>query len=55
MFFSIIDLYTLIPVVIAQIINPTAELVIPIGTLIKEAQAEIEIHSVTVEVKIRMC
>ena len=30
-FFLIIDLYFLIPVAIAQIFNPIAELVIPIG------------------------
>ena len=30
----------------AQILNPIAELVIPIGILSKEAKAEIEIHPV---------
>ena len=30
-FFLIIDLYFLIPAVIAQIFNPVAELVIPMG------------------------
>ena len=43
-FFLIIDLYVLIPAAIAQIFNPTAELVIPIGMSSKEAKAEIEIH-----------
>ena len=52
-FFLIIDLYYLIPAVIAQIFNPIAELVIPIGMPIKEAKAEMETHPVTVEAKIR--
>ena len=47
-FFLIIDLYFFISQVI-----PSAELVIPIGLPIKEAKAEIEIHPVTVEAKIR--
>ena len=52
-FFSlIIDLYFLIPAVIAQIFNPIAELVIPIGIPAKEAKTEIEIHPVIVEAKI---
>ena len=37
-----IDLYFLIPAVIAQIFNPTAELVIPKGTPTTESNAEIE-------------
>ena len=45
-FFLFIDLYFLIPVTMAQILNPIAELVIPIGILSKEAKAEIEIHPV---------
>ena len=45
-FFSIIDLYFLTPAVIAQIFNPIAEFVIPIGIPIKETKAEIEIHPV---------
>ena len=49
--FLIIDLYFLIPAVIAQIFNPIPELVIPIGILIKEAKAEIEMHPVIVEAK----
>ena len=48
-FFLIFDLYLLIPAAIAQIFNPIAELVIPIGTPSKEAKAEIEIHTVTAE------
>ena len=43
-FFLIIDLYFVIPAVIAQIFNPILELVIPIGIPSKEAKAEIEIH-----------
>ena len=54
-FFLIIDLYFLIPAAIAQIFNPIAELVIPIGIPIKEAKAESEIHPVIVEAKIRKC
>ena len=45
-FFLIIDLYCLIPAVIAQIFNPNSELVITIGTPpINEANAEIESNS----------
>ena len=51
-FFLIIELYFLIPAVIAQIFNPTAELVILIGISSKEAKAEIKIHPVIVETKI---
>ena len=51
--FFIIDLYLLIPAAIAQTFNPIAELMIPTGVSCKEAKAEIEIHPVTVEVKIR--
>ena len=54
-FFLIIDLYFLIPVVIAQIFNFIAELVIPIGIPTKEAKAEMETHSLTVEIKISKC
>ena len=51
-FFLIIDLYFLIPAVITQIFNPTAELVIPTRITTKEAKAEMKIHAVTVETKI---
>ena len=55
-FFSlIIDLYFLIPAAIAQIFNPIAELLIPIGIPSKEANGEIEIYSVIVEAIIRKC
>ena len=52
-FFSIIDLYFLIRAVVALISNIIAELVIPTEVPSKEAKAEIEIHSVTVEAKLR--
>ena len=39
--FLIIDLYILIPVVIAQIFNPTVELVMPTGMQTNEANTEI--------------
>ena len=45
--FLIIDLYRLVPAVIAQNFNPIVELVIPIGIPSKEAKSEIEIHVVT--------
>ena len=54
-FFLIIDLYLLIPAAITPIFNPIAELVIPIEILSKETKAEIEIHPVIVEAKIRKC
>ena len=54
-FFLIIELYFLIPTVIAQILNPTAELIIPIGIATKEPKAEMETHLVTVEIKISKC
>ena len=54
-FFLIIDLYCLIPPVIAQTFHHIGEHVIPIGIPIKEAKLEIEIHPVTVEAKIRKC
>ena len=55
-FFLIIELYLLtILTAIAQIFNPTAELVIPIGIPIKEVKAKIEIHLVIVEAIFRKC
>ena len=41
-FFLIIDLYFVIAAVIAQIFNPTAEIVNPTGIPTKEAKAEME-------------
>ena len=35
--------------------NPIAELVIPIGIPIKKVNAEVEIHPVIAEAKIRKC
>ena len=54
-FFLIIDLYFLIPAVIAQIFNPIAKLVIPIEIPTKEAKEEMETHPVIVEATIRTC
>ena len=54
-FFLNIDLYFLITAVIAQIFNPIAELVIPIGILSKEAKVKIKTHPVIAEAKIRNC
>ena len=51
--FLILDLYLLIPAVIAQIFNPIVELVIPIGIPTKEEKAEMETHPVILEAKIR--
>ena len=51
--FLIIDLYFLIPAVIAQTFNPVAESVVLIGKLIKEAKAKMERHPVIVKAKIR--
>ena len=42
LFFFIIDLYFLIPAVIAQMFIPTAKLVIPTGPQTNEANGEIE-------------
>ena len=47
-FFLIIDLYFLIPAVIAQIFNPIAELVLPKGIQSIEVKAETEMHPVVV-------
>ena len=55
LFFLIIDLYFLVPAIIAQIFNPIAGLVIPIGIPNDEAKAEIELHPVTTKAKIRKC
>ena len=55
LFFLFIDLYFLISAVITQMFNPIAELIIPIGFPTKEAKVEMEIHPVTVEIKISEC
>ena len=54
-FFLIINLYFLIPAVIAKLFTPIAELLIPIEIPNKEVKAEVEIHPVIVEAKIRKC
>ena len=46
------DLYFLIPVVVAQIFNPTAQLIMLTRKQTNEANAEIERPPVTVEAKI---
>ena len=51
-FFFIIGLYFLIPEMIVQMFNPTAEIVIPRETQINGGNAEIEMPQVTVETKI---
>ena len=48
-----IDLYSLIPEINAQIFNPTAELAIPAGTPSNKAKAEIETHTPKAAMKIR--
>ena len=52
LFFLLIDLYFLIPAAMAEMFNPIAELIIPIGIPIKEAKVEMKTHPVIVEVKI---
>ena len=52
---NFIMLIYLIPRAIGQIFNRIAELVILIGKPRKEAKAEIEIHPIIVEAKIRKC
>ena len=51
-FFLIVELYFLISPAIAQIFNPVADLVNPIGTTSKETKAEMEIHPISVDTKI---
>ena len=51
-FFFIIGLYFLIPEMIVQMFNPTAEIVIPREKQINGGNAEIEMPQVTVETKI---
>ena len=55
LFFLIIDLYFLMPAVIPHIFNHIAELLIPIGIPTKEAKTEMEMHLVTVKIKITKC
>ena len=55
LFFLIIDLYSLIPAVIAQIFIPTVELAIPTGTSTNEAKVDIETQSLTPKTKTKKC
>ena len=52
-FLLITDLYFIIPEVIAQIFNPTEELLIPIEIPTNEGNAEIETQPLRAETKIR--
>ena len=54
-FFLIIDLYFSILAAFAPIFHPTAELITLIAIPSKEVKAEIEIHPVTIEAKMRKC
>ena len=47
----IIDVYLLTPAVVAQIFNPIAELLIPIGIPSKEEKEESEAQPVTAKLK----
>ena len=51
LFFLIMNLYFLIPEVIAQIFNPTAALTMPLGIPNKEAKVEMETDPVTTEIE----
>ena len=53
--YFLIDLYFLIPTVIAQIFISTPELVIPTGTQTNEVNAKVETQPITVETKISKC
>ena len=55
LFFLIIDLYFLIPVVVLEIFIVIAKLAIPTGIQNKEARTKIETGQVTVEAKINKC
>ena len=52
LFFVFIDLNFLIPAIIAQSYNPTAELVMPTVISTKEAKAIVETNPVTTEAKL---
>ena len=55
LFFLFINLCFLIPAVITQVINPVAELVIPIGPPTKKANTKMETNPVIAEIKISEC
>ena len=50
-----IGLYFLIPAVIAQIFNSTAELTVPTGTSTNETNAETQAESSVAETNMRKC
>ena len=50
-----IELYFLIPAVIAQLFNPTAELVMSTAMASNEVNSEIETHPLIAETKPRKC
>ena len=52
LFFSIIDLYVLVTLVIGKSFMPTAELAAPTGVPTKGEKTKMETHPVTVEAKI---
>ena len=54
-FSFLFELYFSIPAPVAQIFNPIAELLICIGTPVKEVKVEKEKHPVIIEAKIRKC
>ena len=54
-FFKINHLYFLVSADIAQIFNPFAEIVIPIGITTKEAKAEMKTHPVTGKITTSKC
>ena len=51
-FFLIVGLYFLILAIIAQMLNPTIEVIILLEILTIEEKPEIEIHIVTVKTKV---
>ena len=51
LFFLIIDLYILVPTVIAQIFNPTAKMAMAKRIPTKEAKPEMETYLVTAKLK----
>ena len=51
--FLVTDIFLFNPVIIAQMFNPIAELVIPIRIPTKQEEEEMEIHPLIVEDKIR--
>ena len=54
-FYLITNFYSLILAIIAQIFNTIVDLIIRLGISIKEAKAEMKIHTVTAKTKVRKC